>query len=74
MMRNAGPGMIHIMECWRKVERLQEHLERHGTETHLKEAIKHGLLASRSVIDSVLEILEEEETLPKARKINISNE
>ncbi|MCI3918871.1 hypothetical protein MO973_01320 [Paenibacillus sp. TRM 82003] len=55
--------------------KFQESLERHGTETHLKQALKHGLLAYRSVIDSVLDAVEEEEKAPPAaRKITISKE
>jgi hypothetical protein len=75
-MRNAGHlGVASLIEMVGMAEKFQEGLERHGTETHLKQAMKHGLLAYRSVIDSVLDALEEEEKAqPATRKIHISKE
>lgn len=62
------------MENLLRVERLLENLERHQTKEHVKNAVKECLLASRSVIDSVIDTIEEEKAAPVARKINISKE
>ncbi len=73
-MRGAGLGMERVLKNLVRVERLLGHLEQHQTERHVKNAVKEWLLASRSVIDSVIDALEEEEDTPTARKINISQE
>lgn len=62
------------MENLTRVERLLEHLERRQPERHVRSAVKEWLLASRAVIDSVIDTLEEESTVPKARKVKISEE
>lgn len=62
------------MENLLRVERLLKSLERHQTKEHVKNAVKEWLLASRSVIDSVIDTIEEEKATPVARKINISKE
>ncbi|MBU5349661.1 hypothetical protein [Paenibacillus lautus] len=62
------------MENLLRVERLLESLERHQTKEHIKNAVKEWLLASRSVIDSVIDTIEEEKAPPVTRKINISKE
>ncbi|MFS0554670.1 hypothetical protein [Brevibacillus sp. 179-C9.3 HS] len=50
-------------------------MEQHGTERHVKNACKEWLLASRSVLDSLIDTLEQEQESPSdARKINISKE
>ncbi|WP_254476370.1 hypothetical protein [Brevibacillus sp. HB1.4B] len=49
-------------------------MEQHGTERHVKNACKEWLLASRSVIDSMIDALQDEQERPKAHKINISKE
>ncbi|WP_414852311.1 hypothetical protein [Brevibacillus sp. IT-7CA2] len=49
-------------------------MEQHGTERHVKNACKEWLLASRSVIDSVIDALQDEQDRPRAHKINISKE
>ncbi|MFF0827586.1 hypothetical protein ACFYU8_11960 [Brevibacillus sp. NPDC003359] len=49
-------------------------MEQHGTERHMKNACKEWLLASRSVIDSVIDALQDEQERPRAHKINISKE
>jgi hypothetical protein len=49
-------------------------MEQHGTERHVKNACKEWLLASRSVIDSVIDALQDEQEHPKPHKINISKE
>ncbi|MED1780678.1 hypothetical protein P4V43_02435 [Brevibacillus fortis] len=49
-------------------------MEQHGTERHVKNACKEWLLASRSVIDSVIDALQDEQERPRAHKINISKE
>lgn len=57
-----------------RLERLLENLERHQAKQHVRNAVKEWLLASRSVIDSVIDTIEEEKDTPVARKINISKE
>ncbi|MGG4460753.1 hypothetical protein ABEX29_20885 [Brevibacillus porteri] len=49
-------------------------MEQHGTERHVKNACKEWLLASRSVIDSMIDALQDDQERPKAHKINISKE
>ncbi|WP_142066266.1 hypothetical protein [Brevibacillus sp. AG162] len=49
-------------------------MEQHGTERHMKNACKEWLLASRSVIDSMIDALQDEQDRPRAHKINISKE
>jgi len=56
------------------MERLLENLERHQAERHVRNAVKEWLLASRSVIDSVIEAIDGEKDTQVARKINISEE
>jgi len=62
------------MEKMIRLELLLANLERHQTKEHVKNAVKEWLLASRSVIDSVIDTFEEEREAPVARKINISDE
>ncbi|AYB44394.1 hypothetical protein [Paenibacillus lautus] len=62
------------MEKMLRLEQLLANLERHQTKEHVKNAIKEWLLASRAVIDSVIETIEEEKEAPVARKINILDE
>lgn len=71
-MGYAGIDLLRILEGCRKAEKLRELMEQHETEAYMKQAVKHGLLAFRSIVDSMLELLEEEESPPKARKINIA--
>lgn len=73
-MRIAELRRERVMENLLRVERLLESLERHQTKEHVKNAVKEWLLASRSVIDSVIDTIEEEKAPPVARKINISKE
>ncbi|ASJ55339.1 hypothetical protein BP422_18370 [Brevibacillus formosus] len=49
-------------------------MEQYGTERHVKNACKEWLLVSRSVIDSMIDALQDEEERPRAHKINISKE
>ncbi|KKO54821.1 hypothetical protein [Paenibacillus sp. DMB20] len=60
------------MEKLLRLERLLENLERHQTKEHVKNAVKEWLLASRSVIDSVIDTIGEEREAPVARKIKIN--
>ncbi|WP_199617608.1 hypothetical protein [Paenibacillus alkalitolerans] len=71
-MRGTGLGMERMLENLAAAERFLAHLERRETKSHVKNALKEWLLASRSVIDSVIDTLEEEQTAPSARKIDIS--
>jgi hypothetical protein len=73
-MRSTGFGKERVLENLVRVERFLGHLEQRQTEQHINNAIKELLLASRSVIDSVIDTLEEEQSTPTARKINISQE
>ncbi|MED1914659.1 hypothetical protein ACFVS2_31685 [Brevibacillus sp. NPDC058079] len=57
-----------------KVLTILGNMEQHGTERHVKNACKEWLLASRSVIDSVIDALQDEQDRPRAHKINISKE
>lgn len=66
--------MKQVLENHIHIERLFGHLEQRQTDRHIRNAIKECLLASRSVIDSVIDTLEEEPSAPAARKIKISNE
>lgn len=70
-MRGTARGVARVLEHLAGAERLLAGMERRGTETHVKNAVKEWLLASRSVIDSVLDTLEEEQAAPTARKIDI---
>ncbi|ATF15095.1 hypothetical protein HPY27_22845 [Brevibacillus sp. HB1.1] len=49
-------------------------MEQHETKRHVKNACKEWLLASRSVIDSMIDALQDEQERPRAHKINISKE
>ena len=60
------------MEKMLRLERLLENLERHQTKEHVKNAVKEWLLASRSVIDSIIDTIGEEREAPVARKIKIN--
>ncbi|RCW43012.1 hypothetical protein [Paenibacillus prosopidis] len=62
------------MENLIRLERLLENLERHQAKRHVRNAFKEWLLASRTVIDSVIDTMEKEKDTPVARKINISKE
>jgi len=73
-MRGAGLGMERVLENLSRVERLLENLERRQPEQHVRNAVKEWLLASRAVIVSVMDAIEEEPNVPKARKVNISDE
>lgn len=73
-MRSAGLGMERMLENLSRVERLLENLERRQPERHVRNAVKEWLLASRAVIVSVMDTIEEESNVPKARKVNISDE
>jgi hypothetical protein len=73
-MRGSGLGMERILKNLVRVERFLGHLEQRQPEQHVINAIKEWLLASRSVIDSVIDTLEEEQSTPTARKINISQD
>ncbi|WP_314591075.1 hypothetical protein [Paenibacillus terrigena] len=73
-MRITGLQMERVLEHLAVTERLLEHMERHQTKKHVRNAVKEWLLVSRSVIDSFIDSLEEESTLQTARKIDISNE
>jgi hypothetical protein len=66
--------MERVLENLDRVERFLGHVEQRQTEQHVRNAVKEWLLASRSVIDSVIDTLEEEQSTPSARKINISQE
>ncbi|WP_052006401.1 hypothetical protein [Brevibacillus sp. BC25] len=57
-----------------KVLTILGNMEQHGTERHVKNACKEWLLASRSVIDSMIDALQDEQDRPRAHKINISKE
>ncbi|MCR2804481.1 hypothetical protein [Paenibacillus soyae] len=70
-MRGPARGVTRVLEQLACAERLFSHMERRGTETHVKNAVKEWLLASRSVIDSVIDTLEEEQAVPTVRKIDI---
>ncbi|WP_235827898.1 hypothetical protein [Brevibacillus migulae] len=73
-MRDAGLGVERILERLARLERLSRALEQREPERHVKKAIKEWLLASRSVIDSLIDTLEEEQDPPSPRKIKISSE
>jgi hypothetical protein len=73
-MMGARHGMERVLENLDRVERFLGHVEQRQTEQHVRNAVKEWLLASRSVIDSVIDTLEEEQSTPSARKINISQE
>lgn len=73
-MRGTGLGKGRLLENLLYVERLLGHMEQRQTQQHVKSAVKEWLLASRSVIDSVIDTLEEEQGSSTARKINISKE
>ncbi|MCC0567344.1 hypothetical protein HN020_15490 [Brevibacillus borstelensis] len=55
-----------------QIEWLLEHLKRHQAGKHARNTVKEGLLASRAVIDSLIDLLEEPSRTPYARKIDIS--
>jgi len=63
--------MERVLENLAYVERLIGNLERGDTKEHLKSAAKECLLASKSVIDCLIDTLEEEQGSTNARKINI---
>ncbi|MNS74352.1 hypothetical protein D3C72_1078260 [compost metagenome] len=73
-MRKSTLGLERAREGLTLVERFLEQLEHNRPERHLRNAMKEWLLASRSVIDSAIDTLEEEPSSPTARKITISNE
>jgi len=73
-VRDAGLGVERIQEGLARLERLSRALEQREPERHIKNAVKEWLLASRSVIDSVIDTLEEEQGPPSPRKIKISSE
>ncbi|UJF35569.1 hypothetical protein [Paenibacillus hexagrammi] len=78
-MGSASRGRERLLGHLDHVERLLGSLERHKPEQHLRNAVKEWLLASRAVVDSVIESLEGGETesesesasSPASRKINI---
>nr|WP_243735319.1 hypothetical protein [Paenibacillus turpanensis] len=55
-------------------ERFLGQLEQNQPEKHVRNAMKEWLLASRAVIDSMIDTMEEESGPPAARKISISSE
>lgn len=73
-MRKNGFGLERALEGLTYVERFIGHLEQHQPERHIRNAMKEWLLASRTVIDSVIDTLEEVPNPPAARKITISKE
>lgn len=73
-MRRTGQGLERLLETLDGVERFLEHMEKRQPEKHVNNAIKEVLLASRSVIDSVIDTLDEEQGTTTARKITISKE
>ncbi|MBB3109622.1 hypothetical protein FHS18_001685 [Paenibacillus phyllosphaerae] len=62
------------METLVRAERLFAQFEQRQTKQHMRSAVKEWLLASRSVIDIVIDALEEEQNPPAARKINIAGD
>ncbi|USB35166.1 hypothetical protein [Paenibacillus sp. YPG26] len=73
-MRASGFGLRRTLEGLATMERFLDQLEQHQPEKHVRNAMKEWLLASRAVIDSVIDTLEEEPSSPAARKITISKE
>lgn len=73
-MIGRGQGLERLLETLDGVERFLGHMEKRQTDRHVKNAIKEVLLASRSVIDSVIDTLEEEQGTTTARKIDISKD
>ncbi|MBH5319615.1 hypothetical protein I6N90_17605 [Paenibacillus sp. GSMTC-2017] len=63
-----------MVEGLLQVERLLGHMEQRQTEQHFRNGVKELLLASRSVIDSVIDTLDEKESTTTARKITISKD
>ncbi|TMV49417.1 hypothetical protein FE783_12960 [Paenibacillus mesophilus] len=63
-----------MLETLTALERLFIHLKRRQAKEHATNAIKEWLLASRSVIDSVIDTLEEKQDSQTARKIEISKD
>jgi hypothetical protein len=74
-MRKSSLCLERLREGLSFAERVIGRLEEKQTERHIRNAMKECLLASQSVIDSVIDTLEEEEpSSPSARKITISSE
>ncbi|WP_433944753.1 hypothetical protein [Paenibacillus sp. SN-8-1] len=74
-MRKSTLGLERAREGLSLAERFLEQLEHNQPERHIRNAMKEWLLASRAVIDSAIDTLEEPSTPTKtARKISISNE
>ncbi|CAG7659241.1 hypothetical protein ACFQI7_37640 [Paenibacillus allorhizosphaerae] len=63
-----------MLETLTALERFFIHLERRQAKEHVTNGIKEWLLASRAVIDSVIDTLEEEQGRQTARKIEISKD
>ncbi|WP_169082399.1 hypothetical protein [Paenibacillus sp. PL91] len=66
--------MEQVIEHLLNAERLLGQLEQHQAKKHVRNGIKEWLLASRSIVDSVIDALEDEPGTPSARKIKISDE
>lgn len=73
-MRSAGLGKGRILGSLDRLERMLRSFEQSETERHVKNAVKEWLLASRSVIDCVIDTLEEDSGPPTPRKIKISKQ
>ncbi|RUT33658.1 hypothetical protein EJP77_08460 [Paenibacillus zeisoli] len=75
-MRKSTLGLERAREGLSLVERFLEQLEHNQPERHFRNAMKEWLLASRAVIDSAIDTLEEEPSSPTetARKIPISKD
>jgi hypothetical protein len=76
MMRKSVLGMERVLENVARMERFFGNLEQNQPERHVRNAVREMLLASRSVMDSVIQTLEEDGEEPSAapaRKIKITN-
>jgi hypothetical protein len=56
--------MERMLEHFERVERLFGHLEQRQAKQHVRSSVKEWLQASRAVIDSVIDTLEEERYAP----------
>lgn len=75
-MRKSTLGLERAREGLSLVERFLEQLENNQPEKHLRNAMREWLLASRAVMDSAIDTLEEEPSSPTETvcKITITNE
>lgn len=67
-MSNASNRLDRVLEHFDRMERLLGHLEQNQVKQHVRNSIKEGLLAYRSVIDSIVDTLEEEQETPEVEK------